>query len=190
MKIFIPTVDYPPIEGGISTVALEVSRALAARGHSVTIAAPYFPGMDAFDAAEPTHVLRWRGYGLGLLRLIPFLWAAWPHARQADLILAINNTYGGVLGWLAHGRFGAPYVVFAYAYEFLKYRKHPLAARLLRGIYARARAVIAISGYTRTRLVEFGVDPARIKVILPGATPATPISAETLEAVRERYVLD
>lgn len=190
MNILIPTVDYPPIEGGISTVALEVSRALAARGHQVTVAAPYFPNMESFDAAEPATVLRWHGYGLGPLRIVPFFRAAWPHARQADLILAINNTYGGALGWLARKRFGVPYVAFAYAYEFLKYRKHPMAARLLRGIYGAARMAVAISEYTREQLAAFGVDPAHIETIRPGAAPAAPIAAETLNAVRERMTLD
>ncbi len=73
MRILIPTVDYPPIEGGISTVALEVARALHRQGHEVTVVAPLFPEMEAFDAAEPYTVVRFGGYDAGWWRLVPFL---------------------------------------------------------------------------------------------------------------------
>lgn len=49
MNILIPTADYPPIEGGIATVTLQLSRELAGMGHNVTVIAPYFPGQQAFD---------------------------------------------------------------------------------------------------------------------------------------------
>ncbi|MBX7259463.1 MAG: glycosyltransferase, partial [Candidatus Hydrogenedentes bacterium] len=67
----ILTADYPPIEGGISTVALNVTRELAAAGWKVTVVAPHFPGMEEFDRAEPAQVVRFRGYGLGPLRVVP-----------------------------------------------------------------------------------------------------------------------
>ena len=52
MNILIPTADYPPIEGGISTVTLQLSRELSNIGHSVTVVAPYFPGQQDFDESE------------------------------------------------------------------------------------------------------------------------------------------
>lgn len=196
MKILIPTVDYPPIEGGIGTAALQLSRELAALGHEVTVVAPHFPDMEDFDANEPYRVVRFRGYGLGWGRLLPFLKAGWPEAKRTDLILAINVAYGGVLGRLARLVRRGRYVAFAYAYEFLKFEEKRPAAFLLRGVYLNAETTVAISGFTASALERFGVPAACISTILPGAPEAQTVSAGALARVRhdlelgkDRYVL-
>lgn len=173
MRILVITVDYPPIEGGISTLCLQVTRALARAGHEVTVAAPRFSDMEAFDAAEPVHVVRVPGYGLGWFRLFPLLRSVQPLLRDCDLVLAINVAYGGVIGRLC----GRPYVVFAYGYEFLKFRGVPVLSFLLRRVYAGACFVAAISRYTRDQLVDFGVKADHIHIILPGADPRHTASA-------------
>lgn len=190
MNVLIPTADYPPIEGGIATVTLQVSRQLAAMGHNVTVVAPRFPGQGEFDEAEPVTVVRYRGYDLGWLRFFPMLAATWPHVKHTDLILAINIAYGGVIGWLASRVCHKPYVAFAYAYEFLKFRDTPLLPRLLRAAYARARVVVAISNFTRDNLVAFGVQPSQIATIFPGAPQVRPLSEEALSEIKHKYVLD
>ena len=190
MNILIPTADYPPIEGGIATVTLQLSRELAASGHAVTIIAPHFPGQEDFDSNEPVSVVRFRGYGLGWLRLLPMLAATLPRAKNADAILGINIAYGGLIGLLAQRLFNTPYVTFGYAYEFLKFRGVPLLAALLRRAYKRSTLVVAISGFTRERLVEFGVPDTLIETILPGAPQTNPLSPEQLEEVKRAYKLN
>lgn len=190
MRIFIPTIDYPPIEGGISTVARQTAHALARAGHEVSVLAPHFPEMEAFDAAEPVRVVRFRGYGFGWLRLLPFLCAAWPLARKAELVLAINVSYGGLLGRLLAQHGGPPYLAFAYAYEFLKFKKKPLAGALLRSVYRRSAGVVAISQYTRAQLQFFGVPREHIHIVLPGAPPARDVAPESVAAIRGRLLLE
>jgi glycogen synthase len=58
LKIVIPTADYPPIEGGIATVSLRVSRELVKMGHEVTVVAPYYRNMEKFDAGEKVEIVR------------------------------------------------------------------------------------------------------------------------------------
>ncbi|MCF6286462.1 MAG: glycosyltransferase, partial [Candidatus Hydrogenedentes bacterium] len=188
MRILIPTVDYPPIEGGISTVALQVSRVLACQGHEVTVVAPAFPDMDEFDAAEPVRVLRFPGYDTGWFRLLPFLRTAWPLVRDTDCILAINVAYGGLLGRLAYARHGTPYINFAYAYEFLKFARNPVVGTVLRSIYRKGKRCIAISRFTRENLIRFGVHEDRICIVLPGASPAEPVPRA--DVLRARHQLD
>ncbi len=190
MNVLIPTADYPPIEGGISSVALHLSRELAALGHGVTVVAPHFPGMEDFDGAEPVTVVRFGGYGLGWFRFFPMLAATWPHLRSTDLVLAINVAYGGVQGLLARRFRRIPYVTFAYAYEFLKFAKTPLVGWLLRKVYANARAVVSISQFTRDQLAAFGVDGRNVAVVYPGATPADNVSNDVLDAARHRFMLE
>lgn len=190
MKILIPTADYPPIEGGIGTLTLEVSRELAKQGHEVTVIAPYFPGWDDFDRNEPCRVVRYTGYRLGWLRFVPMLFAAWPYMRDTDMILAINISYGGIIGHIAQVFFRKPYITFAYAYEFMKFRNVAPVAAMYRRIYATSRAVVAISNFTRDNLVAFGAGPDNIHVVLPGATPADPLPPETVAEARKKYTLD
>lgn len=167
-------------------MALHVSRCLASLGHEVTVVAPRLPNTDAFDRTEPVRVLRYGGYRLGWLRLLPLMKAAWPHARCADLILPINVAYGGLLAYFAR----KPYVALAYAYEFLKFQRVPPAAAFLRRIYAKARKVVAISAFTREQLVGFGVKSDHITVIHPGAPAPRPLPPERLAEVRHRFVLN
>jgi len=190
MNILIPTADYPPIEGGIATVTLQLSRELAAAGHAVTVVAPYFPGQEAFDANEAVSVVRYRGYGLGWLRLLPMLAATLPRAKSADAILGINIAYGGLIGLMARRLFDTPYVTFGYAYEFLKFRRIPPLAALLRRAYKRSTLVVAISAFTRERLVEFGVPESLIETILPGAPQTEPLAPEKIEEIKRVYNLN
>jgi phosphatidylinositol alpha-1,6-mannosyltransferase len=196
MKILIPTVDYPPIEGGIGTVALAVSRELAALGHEVTVVAPrlhpsnpQFGDMREHDAAEPVRVVRFDGYDLGWFRFFPFFRKAWPETKDTGLILAINIAYGGILARLAKLRRGVPYIAFAYAYEFLKFQQTPLVPTLFRGIYRHAVTTVAISSFTAHNLESFGVPARRITTILPGAPEPRPVSGNSVQAVRERLYL-
>ena len=189
MRILIPTVDYPPIRGGISSVALHVSRELARLGHEVMVVAPRFPGVDAFDQAEPVKVLRFRGYRFGWLRLVPLLIAVRPYLKKSDLVLAVNVAYGGIIGlWARRG--GMRYVAFAYAYEFLKFRRRRLLGALLRRVYSNARGVVAISRFTRDNLLEFGVPAEKIEVIHPGAPAVREFCAEDIARIKRRFAAD
>jgi len=189
-RILVVTVDYPPIEGGIGTFAVEVSRELARQGFEVTVLAPAFAGMDEFDAGEPVRVVRFGGYGAGWFRLVPLLAKARALLPHHELVLAINITYGGIAGLFARSLFGVPYVTFAYGYEFLKFAKFPPGAALLRYLYAQSRGTIAISNFTRNRLIEFGVKPEKIAAILPGAAPHPGVDEDVVRALRANYPIE
>ncbi len=186
----ILTADYPPIEGGISTVAVNVAREMAASGWAVTVVAPFFPDMKTFDHTEPVSVVRFRGYVLGPLRVVPMAVAAWPLIRRADVVLGINVSHGGLIAYVAHCLVRKPYVLFAYGYEFLKFRQRPLLQSTLRAVYARAQTVVAISRFTRDALVAFGVDDSKVSTILPGASPPKPVADDIIERIRLKYVLE
>lgn len=180
MRILIPTVDYPPIEGGIGTVTLEVSRELARLDHEVTVVAPWFPRMQAFDDNEPVRVVRFRGYGLGWLRYIPLRMRARAFIRDCDLIVAPNVAYGGIIARRAR----RPYITFAYAYEFMKFDRHPRIAGLLRSVYSGADVVVAISRFTRDRIESFGVPGAKVATILPGSRVPPKLPADSANLCR------
>jgi len=185
VNIVIPTIDYPPIEGGIGTLTLALSRELAALGHDVTVVAPRIGDRVAEDASEPVQVIRFRGYGLGWLRFFPLLIATRPHLRNADIILGINVAYGGIIGLLSR----RPYLVFAYAYEFLKFSDTRWVANLLRRVYQNATTIVAISQYTREQLIAFGAPEDRIEICHPGATLPESAGDDSVSTIRRRHVL-
>ncbi|MBI2422559.1 MAG: glycosyltransferase family 4 protein [Candidatus Hydrogenedentes bacterium] len=187
MKILIPTIDYPPIEGGIATVALQTARELAALGHEVTVVAPAFPDMAAFDADEPYTVLRFPGYGLGYARLFGLFMKCRPLLRQTDLILAINVAYGGIIGHASARRLGKPVINFAYAFEFLKFRNLYPMRLLLNRIYRCSHRTIAISNYTAHSLINFGAPAEKISVVRPGASLRAPHPEDELHRLRFKY---
>lgn len=189
MRLLIPTVDYPPIEGGISTLTVHLARELAAMGHEVTVLAPALDGAAAFDANEAPAIVRYPGYGLGYGRLAPLFRATLAQARDTDAVLAINVAYGGIVGRWLRARRGIPYLCFAYAYEFLKFQRAPMRRRLLRNVYANAAHTVAISRFTAARLKEFGAPPDTIRVILPGAPPAPAITPAESNPMRARLGL-
>ncbi len=195
MRILIPTIDYPPIEGGIATVALNLARELARLGHEVTVLAPalaktnpQYADVADFDAAEPVRVIRFTGYERGWMRILPFLRRGMPLAAEADLVLAVNVAYGGLLGLAAALRRRVPYITFAYAYEFMKWNFFP-ARLLFRAVYRRSERCVAISRFTRSRLVGFGVPEDRVAVVLPGAAQPAPLPETDRIAVRARFGL-
>jgi phosphatidylinositol alpha-1,6-mannosyltransferase len=190
MKILIPTADYPPIEGGISTVTLHLSRELAALGHEVTVVAPWFAGVKAFDDAEPVHVKRFHGYNLGWARLAPMAAACATELRRTDLVLAINIAYGGLIGRGARRLFGTPYITFGYGYEFLKFGQDSLAASMLRSVYRTAAMTVAISQFTRDALVKFGLPDGGIELCLPGAVPASPPCSAAIGNIKRKLNLN
>ncbi len=190
MRVLISTVDFPPIEGGISTVAYQTALELCELGHEVTVVAPYFPGQEEFDEAQPMRVIRFRGYGLGWLRALPFLLYAWPRVRRHDVALAINIAYGGLLGLLGRVVYGVPYVTFAYAYEFMKFAHAWPLPGLLRLLYRKSCVTIAISRFTRDALESFGVARGHVALVLPGAPRPIAFEQDALNAMRHRYVLE
>ena len=187
MRILIPTTDYPPATGGIAKMTLELTRELAAMGHVVTIVAPRAPDMAAFDRGEPAHIIRFAGRRRGRFCFLPLCWKTWRLARRADLILAINAVYGGIIARGARLLRGTPYLVFAHAHECLRYRRAPVMRSLLRSVYRRANATIALSRYARRNLELFGVPERDIALILPGDRLPKPLPEAAIHAVRERF---
>jgi phosphatidylinositol alpha-1,6-mannosyltransferase len=184
MNIVIPTADYPPIEGGIGTVSLQVSRELARLGHDVTVIAPYFPNMKQFDRDEPVTVVRFRGYKLGWLRFFPMYLKARKYIKGADLVFGINIAYGATMAW----RLKKPYVAFAYAYEFLKFGEGRIAS-MLKEVYAGSLMTVSISKFTANELRKFGVAESKIVTILPGAPEPRAVPATFITEMRENLKL-
>ncbi len=169
-RILMVTTDYPPIRGGISSLAYHLAQDLTRRGHEVEVVAPAWSGHEAHDRQDPCRIFRTPGYAWGYLRGLPLLFQAVRRlvVGRAELVLPMNVAYGG-LAMLALRCLGRriPYAMFAYGLEFARFGKSPLMRRIYRKVYDGALRVFAVSADTRRRLVDFGVTN-RVDVLYPG----------------------
>lgn len=170
MKILIISVDFAPHRDGVSTLSYHYARRLAERGHDVRVVGPRAEGDRILDPECPFCVWRFPGYEWGTLRLLPFI--CWSKAAlflfRPDVVLPMTIAYGGWLCLVMRTMLRYRYVTVAYAYEFLKVRRNPLLRGLYRRIYARSEFTIAISRYTESQLVAFGVAGDAIRILHPG----------------------
>ncbi len=169
-RILMVTTDYPPIRGGISSLACHLAGELSRQGHEVEVVAPAWKGHQVHDQHDPCRVFRTPGYAWGYLRGLPLLARALQRmvARPPELVLPMNVAYGG-LAMLAMQTLGrrVPYAMFAYGLEFARFGNSPLMRRLYRRVYDGALRVFAVSADTRRRLLDFGVTN-RVDVLYPG----------------------
>lgn len=170
MRILVLSVDFPPHSDGVSSLTYHYVRRLSENGNIVTVVAPRASGSKAIDAGGLFNCHRFPGYSLGPFRVVPFLLCAlWAVFRsKPDVVLPMNIGYGGPFAYVLSVLGFARYITIAYAYEFLKVRHQAILRRLYLKIYERSVFTVAISRYTRSRLVEFGLESSRIRVLYPG----------------------
>jgi phosphatidyl-myo-inositol dimannoside synthase len=166
VRYLLLTADFPPIEGGISTVTTELAAGLHQQGKLAAVGAPQVGAETYDDSLFPYSVFRIPGYHWGALRAIAarstvFKWVR-EHRDEFDRIIALNSGFGGWLGkWLRKTE-NIPFDTLVYGFEFLRFKSHPLARPLLLSIYRHSERVLAISDFTAGAIGEFGVDKEKI----------------------------
>src|SRR6266487_1181443 len=167
IRVLVLTWDFPPARGGIQIWMYQLARRLP--NADVTVLAPSALGSRAFDQGSGVQVRRVGGAGFG-----PVLWL-WRLSlavlracvsRKPDVVVC-GHVVVAPAALLARALFGVPCVVFAYAYEIRRRRRRAVVGRLLRS----ADAVLAISAFTRSRVLEHRVAPERIHMLHPGVDP-------------------
>jgi len=167
--LLLVSVDFPPHTDGVSTISRELSARIAGKGREVIVIGPSDRGDREFDRRQSYRVFRLPGYEWGYLRFLP-IFLAMPFVVLGfgiRRVFAMNIAYGGVLSWLLSYVSGLEYLIFAYGYEFEKVKQASLARRIYQSIYRRAKGIVTCSALVKRRLVEFGVNPEKIKVLYP-----------------------
>ncbi len=167
--ILLVSVDFPPHTDGVSTISRELSIRIGERGKSVFVIGPRDKKDREFDTGKPYRIFRTPGYEWVYFRFIPILfsmpWAVFRY--RVRKIFAMNIAYGGILSWLLSFIRPLEYILFAYGYEFEKVKHRSLAKWLYQKIYAKAKGIICCSEEVRRRLISFGVDAQKTKVLYP-----------------------
>ena len=170
--------DFPPLRGGIQTMAREfVTRASQTELHVI---APADPGSEKFDATLDVEVQRVRAITPGRRGFVPTIALAARariKRRRPDVVLALHVLAAPGALWA-----GVPTVVVAHAGEFRSKKIRAVARRVL----PRATRVVANSAYTRSAAIAVGADPMRTTVIPVGAPDPVVVDEAAVAALRAR----
>lgn len=188
MRFLVFTNDFPPAVGGVQVVAYQLSRHLAQAGADVSVLARdesgpkgLLEGLAEFDGRQAFRITRFAGdpYAAPLRALGQRLNALRAlkravRAEKPDCILCIQwdpcAYLARLLGVLA--RPVCPYYVIAHGMEIVQQRgaapKRWLKGTLLRFALAGAQRIVAVSPYTRERVLALGIAPDRV-VVIPNA---------------------
>jgi phosphatidyl-myo-inositol dimannoside synthase len=167
-ELFLPT------KGGTAVWFDEVYRRLGDRGTHILTAR--VPGCEAHDRDHANQVHRLRLQHSRWLRpsslpiygklLLTGLWLGLRH--RFDAIHAGRVLPEGWVGVHLARLLRLPLVIYAHGEEITTWRRSPRRLKAMGFAYRRADRVIANSDFTRERLLELGVDAARITIIHPG----------------------
>jgi glycosyltransferase involved in cell wall biosynthesis len=147
---------FRPFGGGIAAFSRELATALSGLGHRLALF-----GRD--DRAQDWQGTRLRGAGARPLwsRKLAFsLQVLGIALRERPAVIVSTHVNFAPVALLAKWLLGTRYVVVAHGIDM-----HPGLSRMRRLALQRADAVWAVSRWTRGRVLELGVEAARIQVI-------------------------
>jgi len=185
----IVSVDFPPHKDGVSTVSGELAEKLTRLGKKIVVVGPYEKGVKDFDRKLPFKVYRTPFYNLGYIRFIPiaiitsFLLLKY----KVNAVFSMNIAYSGICSFFLSKIFRFKYISFAYGYEFRKVKNNPILRNLYLKIYRDSKAIFAISNYVLQKLIEFGVDSQKIKLVHPGTDPDKFYPSKVSDSDYRRY---
>jgi phosphatidylinositol alpha-1,6-mannosyltransferase len=181
VRILVVTPDFPLWDGGIATVALEVSNGLQRLGHEIVVLAPsQDPGDREYDGTLPYETVRLRNVKSRHVKTLYHAWAAIRLGRQRrfDVIVATVWYPSGIAAYCASRFCGVPFVVMVAGNEILHRRFYsPYWMGWMRRVFSGSSTNLCMSEAVaekfrsvlgggedlekKIRLIRLGVDPVR-----------------------------
>ncbi|OGL72306.1 hypothetical protein A3F28_01530 [Candidatus Uhrbacteria bacterium RIFCSPHIGHO2_12_FULL_57_11] len=187
-RMLLVTLDFPPLRGGVARYYAGLLGAFPPE--SVAVLAEPAPEDEKFDVVAPYRVIRKRILG----RLWPrwkWVWLRIMRVRRRtpfEVLLVGQVLPLGYAALTLRLLFRISYVVFVHGLDLLSARRSPWkrfwAERILRG----ASLVVANSGWTKARALEFGARDGRIEIIHP-CPRARPLDRGSVERIISRWNL-
>lgn len=187
MKIFLPTIQYPPDAGGVAKVAHEQAVGLAALGEQVLVHAPH-AGADETTTPAPNLTLhRTTLRARAVVRLLPLMRGVNAAMRGFAPDFALTPTYRaiGLPLMLAARRRRVPYAVYIHGTELRTEHKSAARRWVMERVLSGAAFLATNSQNTQRLLAElYPAVKCRVAVVHPGVDPAR-FSARCLTPLRE-----
>ncbi|MCX7020458.1 MAG: glycosyltransferase family 4 protein [Candidatus Sumerlaeota bacterium] len=171
MKIIIPTTEFPPFPGGVSTVAYEQASGLANLGHKVRVETIDFSKYGPPVAIENAQVNYAPIHARAILRVAPLAAQVWSVCRRErpDFICCPTYRGYGLPVRFAAGAHGIPYSIFIHGTE-LRSESRRLARRaVMKHVFANA-AFLATNSENSKRMLHhlFPEVTTPVSAIVPG----------------------
>lgn len=189
MKLVLLASELPPGPGGIGNHAYHLALELQRRGWRVTVVAPQDYAREeeiaTWSQRQPFEIVRLRRSSLSAWRLWRWFWCCLRTvmSRRPTLILA-SGQRASWMGGLVSRITGKRLVAVGHGTEF------GAAGRFARAMnkfgYEHAELVIAVSEYTRQRVIGAGLSPPALEVIPNGADASLyqPLPPSEIEELR------
>jgi phosphatidylinositol alpha-1,6-mannosyltransferase len=164
--------EIPPCTGGVAQWGYWMARTLADRGLEVVYAARDDYARPSAYYGNSFTVLpipggRWKQKKE--LRILGALWAAWRRWRPRAVVCL--NCKVARVPLLLRPLTGWKVAVMAHGMEITKKGHYPRRRIGLRWAFGSADLTVAVSRYTRTKVLDVGVDPGHVRVLPCGVDP-------------------
>ena len=184
MRLLVFTTQFPPAVGGVETMSWQLSKHLQSKGEDISVLTQQIPGAEMFDAGETLRIKRFQlddpvtlmAKGRQKLALIETLRQA-VEEWQADSVLCTGwdpCAYIASIALPSSSRI--PYFLIAHGMELMQLPSGFAARRtkawMRRKALSSAKRIIAVSNFTRDRLIDLGVPQERVSVVPNGVAPA------------------
>jgi phosphatidylinositol alpha-1,6-mannosyltransferase len=191
MKLIVLSSEFPPGPGGIGTHAYQMTVQLVKRGWQVLVVTPQDYAEDAeitrFNADQPFEVLRSTASGprAGVERFR--LMRRTIKEVSPDMMVATGQRSVWITAAVAARKL--PWVAIGHGAEFGIPTRWEI--ELTRSSFNQAGLVISVSEYTRSRMIQMGIQPKR-EIVVPNGADASlfaPVDAEHVRRWKERWGL-
>jgi phosphatidylinositol alpha-1,6-mannosyltransferase len=194
MRLFIVSAEFPPMIGGIATLASSVAMSFIECGHEVVIltSVPYSPSSKSVPVVGPKVYRLPTQMNIRYLKVLPLLilalWICLIH-RPVGL-LAMNSTYDGLVSYVLRVIIRVKYVVFAHGSELLESRTSRFRQQYVLRVFANARACVANSRYTASLVLSLGLREDRTIILYPTLHLADYETVTKAEDFLQKYGLE
>ncbi|MQC26796.1 MAG: glycosyltransferase family 1 protein [Chloroflexi bacterium] len=164
--------EFPPVGGGAGNASAHLARALAERGHQISVLTTRFGDLPNEETTDGLRIIRLPGLRRSAHRsnaveqlifmLVACVWGlAWVLKLKPDHVLAFFGAPSGVAAWVWNWFRKTPYIVSLRGGDVPGFRPydfgslHRLLAPLLRKVWRRAHAVVANSEGLRMLATDF-----------------------------------
>lgn len=176
MNVLFISFDYPPLTGGIANLSCEVAKNLSAEDVILIVVAPAIKGYKEFD--NKSGLTTFRVTNIKIIRevVLFFIMLYLIFKFRIDVIYNLTWYPSAMASYFVSILTGVPYLIHVHAMDYFEDRRsifNKLKYNQLRMIIKKlafdsAKKIIAVSNFTRDRLITRGVDALKIKVIPNG----------------------
>jgi len=185
MRWLVFTTQFPPAVGGVETMSWQLSKHLQRIGEDISILTPHIPGAKEFDDSQALRIKRFPlsdpvkfiAKGKQKLGLISTLRQSVKDSR-ADVVLCTGWDPCAYIASIACRSPRIPYFLIAHGMELMQlprgFAARNTKAWMRRKALSGAQRIIAVSSFTRDRVIELGVQQECVSVVPNGVTPSEP----------------